>query len=185
MILQCMVGRGLSESAGEVVRAYEFSNDRAPSCPARRVLVENPCLSGFQRTKMVRIFATERLNLRAWSLSFAKALRRRRTGPPDDGAAGGRSPPPSPAMLEEARAAESKRDFVSKCCIALKEARESHVRLKVCCRSGIGPAELWPPLIDEANQIVSILTAIVRNTRQNAGLGAAVVDVVAARIPNS
>jgi len=29
-------------------------------------------------------------------------------------------------MLEEARAGESKRDFVSKCCIALKELHEAH-----------------------------------------------------------
>jgi four helix bundle protein len=37
-----------------------------------------------------------------------------------------------PSMLEEARAAESRRDFISKCCIGLKEAREAHVRLRVC-----------------------------------------------------
>ena len=35
------------------------------------------------------------------------------------------------AMLEEARAAESTRDFIWKCAIGLKDARESHVRLKI------------------------------------------------------
>ena len=37
-----------------------------------------------------------------------------------------------PSMLEEARAAESRRDFISKCTIGLKEARESWTRLRVC-----------------------------------------------------
>ena len=37
---------------------------------------------------------------------------------------------PSP-MMEEARAGESTRDFISKCCIALKELREAHGRLRV------------------------------------------------------
>ena len=34
-------------------------------------------------------------------------------------------------MLEEARAAESRRDFVSKCSIALKECREARGRLRI------------------------------------------------------
>jgi four helix bundle protein len=38
-------------------------------------------------------------------------------------------------MLEEARGAESRRDFISKCSIGLKETRESHVRLRVCRRT--------------------------------------------------
>jgi len=89
-------------------------------------------------------------------------------------------------MLEEARAAESKRDFISKCCIALKEARESHVRLRVCCRSRLGPNEEGHNLVDEANQIVSILTTIVRNTRKKAGLNKTGRNLrQLARIPNS
>ena len=43
------------------------------------------------------------------------------------------------AILEEARGAESRRDFISKCSIGLKEARESHVRLRVCQRAALGP----------------------------------------------
>ena len=43
------------------------------------------------------------------------------------------------ASLEEARGAESRPDFISKCSIGLKEARESHVRLRVCHRTSIGP----------------------------------------------
>src|SRR3954469_19587383 len=44
-----------------------------------------------------------------------------------------------PRMLEEARAAESGADFISKCCIGLKDARESWTRMRVCQRCGIGP----------------------------------------------
>ena len=72
------------------------------------------------------------------------------------------------AMLEEARAAESRRNFVSKCCIALKESREAHVRLNVLQAYRIGPADEVAMLIAEANCLVSILSAIVRNTRRNA-----------------
>jgi len=78
-----------------------------------------------------------------------------------------------PSMLEEARAAESRRDFVSKCSIGLKEGRESYVRLRVCERCRLGPAEEARALCMEANEIVSIVGAIVRNTRRNAGVAAA------------
>ena len=91
-----------------------------------------------------------------------------------------------PAMLEEARAAESKRDFISKCSVGLKEARESHVRLRVCRRCNVGPAVDGSKLVNEANQIVAILTAIIRNTRRNAGLKKTTRDArKIARIPNS
>ena len=73
-------------------------------------------------------------------------------------------------MLEEARAAESKRDFISKCCIGLKECREARTRLRVChaCQRGRGrEAEL---LAQEAQELTLIVGAIVRNTRRNAGI---------------
>jgi four helix bundle protein len=74
------------------------------------------------------------------------------------------------AMLEEARGAESRRDFISKCSIGLKEARESHVRLRVCYRCSLGPRDHAKRLIDEARQIAAVIGAIVRNTRRNAGI---------------
>jgi len=88
------------------------------------------------------------------------------------------------AMLEEARAAESTRDFISKASIALKEARESHVRLRVCQRCKVGPVDEANKLVDEANQIVSILTAIIRNTKRNAA-AKTTKNAGMARIPNS
>jgi four helix bundle protein len=88
-----------------------------------------------------------------------------------------------PSMLEEARAAESRRDFISKCCIGLKESREAHVRLCLCEANGIGPTEEARALRIESNEIVSILGAIVRNTRRNAGITTAGRTRV--RIPHS
>ena len=73
-------------------------------------------------------------------------------------------------MLEEARAAESRRDFVSKCCISLKECREAHVRLKVTEACHVGPQDEARVLRIEASELVSIIGAIVRNTKGNAGL---------------
>jgi four helix bundle protein len=71
------------------------------------------------------------------------------------------------AMLEEARAAESRRDFVSKCCVSLKEAREAHLRLRICERCQTGPLDEARLLVQEANSLVSIIGTIVRNTRAN------------------
>jgi four helix bundle protein len=86
-----------------------------------------------------------------------------------------------PAMLEEARAAESRRDFISKCCISLKECRESWVRLRVCEACRIGPANESNSLAREAHEIVSIVGAIVRNARRNSASTAK----FSSRIPNS
>ena len=72
------------------------------------------------------------------------------------------------ANLEEARGAESTRDFISKCCISLKECREAHVRLKVVDNCKIGPHHEVRALLIEAGELVAIISAIVRNTKRNA-----------------
>ena len=74
------------------------------------------------------------------------------------------------AMLEEARAAESRKDFISKCTIGLKEIREAHGRLRIHEACKVGPTDEATALRVEANELVSIVTAIVGNTRTNAGL---------------
>jgi four helix bundle protein len=63
------------------------------------------------------------------------------------------------ANLEEADAAQSKPDFVSKCTISLKEARESHYWLRIL--KATGKAEV-DRLLGEANELIAILTTIVR-----------------------
>jgi four helix bundle protein len=71
------------------------------------------------------------------------------------------------AMLEEARSAESRADFLSKVTIGLKESREAHVRLRACVECGYGPAEEAASLTREANEIVAILVSITASTKRN------------------
>jgi four helix bundle protein len=64
--------------------------------------------------------------------------------------------------LEEAEAAQSKPDFISKNRIALKEARETHYWLRIVAGTEMLPAARVQPLVTEANEIVAILTTIVK-----------------------
>src|SRR5690349_9608135 len=68
------------------------------------------------------------------------------------------------ANLEEARGAQSKADFHAKVRISLKEARESHFWLRLLAESGSIARKRVTPLIQEANEIVAILTAIAKKT---------------------
>jgi four helix bundle protein len=67
------------------------------------------------------------------------------------------------ANLEEAEAGQSKADFIAKCRVSLKEARETVYWLRVLAATEVvRPARLGP-LTQEAREIVAILTTIVRN----------------------
>jgi four helix bundle protein len=68
-------------------------------------------------------------------------------------------------MLEEAKGAESDADFISKCCISLKECRESWTRLRICERCRLGNPQEMKALVQESNELVPIITAIIRNKR--------------------
>ena len=70
-------------------------------------------------------------------------------------------------MLEEARGAESDADFISKCSISLKECRESWTRLRVCKKCTIGPPREVRELVQESNELIAIVTTIIRNKRRN------------------
>ena len=70
-------------------------------------------------------------------------------------------------MLEEARGAESDADFISKCCISLKECRESWTRLRVCRRCQMGPPQDAAALVRESNELIAIVTTIIKNKRKN------------------
>ena len=69
------------------------------------------------------------------------------------------------ANVEEAQGGQSKADFVSKLAIACKEARETHYWLRLFAETNVVPEQKLNPLIDEANQLVAILTTIIKNTR--------------------
>lgn len=69
------------------------------------------------------------------------------------------------ANLEEASAGQSKADFISKCNIALKEARETHYWLRLLMTTKIISPDKLKPLANESNELVAILTTIVKKSR--------------------
>ncbi len=70
------------------------------------------------------------------------------------------------ANLVEAKSGESRRDFVHKCSIAQKEARESKYWLTLMKASDLVPMARLGNLLDETDQIIAILTAIIVNTKR-------------------
>ena len=71
-----------------------------------------------------------------------------------------------PSNIEEAQAAQSKADFISKMSIALKEAREAHLRLRLLATANIIPEKQLQSLVQEADEIKRIIGAIVVSTKR-------------------
>ena len=74
------------------------------------------------------------------------------------------------ANVEEALAGVSRADFVAKMAIASKEARETHYWLRLLRDSKTVPDDRIVPLLDEAGQLVRIMTAIVKTSQSNSKL---------------
>ncbi len=68
------------------------------------------------------------------------------------------------ANYEEARGAESRADFVHKLGIANKEIREALYWLQLACDAGIANEE-FGGLIQEADELIAILTASIRTAK--------------------
>ena len=71
------------------------------------------------------------------------------------------------ANVEEGHASQSRPDFIAKYSVACKEARETHYWLRLLAASEAVPVENLQDLTDEADQIVAILTTIVKKCRAN------------------
>jgi four helix bundle protein len=71
------------------------------------------------------------------------------------------------ANAEEADGASSRKDFIAKNRIALKEVKETRFRMRVCQRTGLLPAE-FDAVVDESDELVRILSKIVHNALRNA-----------------
>ena len=69
------------------------------------------------------------------------------------------------ANVAEAVSAQSKPDFISKYNIALKEARETHYWLRLFVATEAVAEPQLAPLIEEANELVAILTTLLRTAR--------------------
>ena len=70
------------------------------------------------------------------------------------------------ANMEEAKAGQSKADFVNKCSIALKEARETHYWLRILLASEVLPESRIIELLNEAEEIKRIIAAIIVSAKR-------------------
>lgn len=70
------------------------------------------------------------------------------------------------ANIEEASAAMSRKDFAAKMSIASREARETHYWLRLLTDTGYLPAETARPVLAECDQLIRMLTAIVKSTQK-------------------
>lgn len=75
----------------------------------------------------------------------------------------------SPALnYGEAKSAESRRDFIHKIKIVLKELRETHINLKTIYRANLNPnKEKIEEIIQECNELISIFVISVQTARRN------------------
>jgi four helix bundle protein len=71
------------------------------------------------------------------------------------------------ANVEEAVAAQSRRDFIAKMSIASKEARETNYWLRILRDSELIIEKGLSSLINESEEIIKILTSIVKTTQSS------------------
>ena len=69
------------------------------------------------------------------------------------------------ANVEEGQASQSQADFISKYSIACKQARETHYWLRLLVESEIVPSERVKELTAECNELIAILTSIVKKAQ--------------------
>jgi len=72
------------------------------------------------------------------------------------------------ANVEEGQGRQSRADFIAKYSIASKEARETNYWLRLLVASEIATDLKLQDLIDESNQLIAILTSILKTTKKNA-----------------
>ena len=75
------------------------------------------------------------------------------------------------ANLEEAVGGQTKPDFITKVCIAQKEAREAKYWLRLLDARQLVPGENLKPDIQEADELIAILTTIVKRARESPSRG--------------
>lgn len=68
--------------------------------------------------------------------------------------------------IEEATAAQSRKDFISKMSISFSEARERNYWLRLLMDSNLGGNIDLADLIKESEEIIKILTSIVKTTQK-------------------
>ena len=72
------------------------------------------------------------------------------------------------ANIEEAHGSQSKADFTAKMYISCKEARETNYWLRLLIETKMISEKQLANLLDESNQLIAILTSIVKKTSSSA-----------------
>ena len=72
------------------------------------------------------------------------------------------------ANVEEGQASQSEADFISKYSIACKEARETHYWLRLLAASDLVHPPRLAELESECNELIAILTVIIKKMRSKA-----------------
>lgn len=71
------------------------------------------------------------------------------------------------ANLEESKGGQSRADYVSKVSISLKEAREAHYWIRLLIASNVISEKQLASLLNESDQLVAILTTIVKKLKSS------------------
>ena len=71
------------------------------------------------------------------------------------------------ANCKEAISAQSKKDYINKYEIALKEARETEYWIEVFIKSEIIPENLFSSLLQEIDEIIRILVKTIKSSKEN------------------
>jgi four helix bundle protein len=71
------------------------------------------------------------------------------------------------ALIREGEQAESKLDFIHKLAIALKEANETDYWLNILKDTGFINAKMYQSIDKECVELIKLLTAIIKTTKQN------------------
>jgi four helix bundle protein len=71
------------------------------------------------------------------------------------------------ANVREALEAQSKKDFISKLSIALKEATETEYWLELLRETGYIEDKFCAPLLNDLTEIIKLLNSIIKTTKQN------------------
>jgi four helix bundle protein len=73
----------------------------------------------------------------------------------------------APLNYGEAQLGESKKDFIHKIRLTLKELKEVNVALKICFRAGLLEKENMQSLFQESNELVAIFLKTVSTAKSN------------------
>lgn len=74
------------------------------------------------------------------------------------------------ANVEEAQSASSRKDFINKMTIALREAKETRYWLRIFYATEILTRDSLEPIMKECLEIVKILITIIKNSKSNSKL---------------